>query len=306
MLTEKKILILKSGRDDFEKYYIEHMQNKFVVTAQIYNNYSGMKGTITWLWAEIFRLPLLSIWYGGWKNNLDKYHTIIVFDNNLNWSIISFIKKRNPNARIIAWYWNIVNKKNSMPYKYGLSCEQWSFNPSDCKKYGMNYNHQFYFNVQDKDTNTDTDIDFFFIGKDKNRINKIEKLEKQLTEAGYKTDFRVLRDNTSKRKQSALYINKPINYKDVLSLIRHSKCIVELNQELQNGMTVRTLESFFLNKKLLTDNQYVVNSYKSSNIMFLSSNIQKEELDRFMKTPFLSYSEICETYNFQHWIKGFE
>lgn len=83
MIEKKnKILILKSDKDNFERFYIKNMQTENIKTVPIYRVNDGIMWKILWLWQEILELPLYWIWYGKWKESLRQYDTLILFDSN--------------------------------------------------------------------------------------------------------------------------------------------------------------------------------------------------------------------------------
>ena len=144
-MKDKTILILKSERDDFEKFYSQHMRTKTVDVRSVYKSEKGIVWYLMIFWIQKFKLPFQFIWYGQWKKNIKSYKTIIIFDRVLSYKIISYIKKRNPECRLIFWFWNIVKKP--LPEQYSRICEGWSFDEGDCKKYHLKRNIQFYFDL---------------------------------------------------------------------------------------------------------------------------------------------------------------
>lgn len=299
----KKTLILKSDRDDFEQFYIENMQSEKITTVPIYKCRKGLSWKLCVLWVEKFRLPFSEIWYREWKKSLNYYDMIIVFDRNLNWNVVSYIKKHNADARIIAWYWNIITPRNKLPDKYKKYCEEWSFNPSDCRKCGISFNNQFYFPQKAKD-NCRISVDFFFIGMDKGRIEKLERLSFFLRELGFSTDFRVVRDKTSKGKKSEFYQENPIPYRETIAYMKRSRCIVELKQDNQDGMTVRALEAAFYQKKLLTDcNIFEKENSMGGNVLYVGQLVSAKQIREFMDKPFVPFD--VGNFTFEAWADRF-
>ena len=300
-----QILILKSNKDDFEKYYIEHMQLPNVKTVPIYKYNSGLLWKIMVLWIEKLELPYSSIWYGNWKKEIEKYDSVIIFDRNLNWNILRYIKRKKEKCKVIAWYWNLINSKNRVPVKYRKYCEEWTFDSEDARKYNIMLNTQFYFEQEYYEE--DKKDDCFFVGADKNRIDDIERLYDLIDSLGYKSQFYVIKDKTSKNKKSRLYINKHISYEQVVEYIHKCECIVEINRGSQVGLTVRTLEAVFNNKKLITNNKCICKEpfYNRNNILIIDSNTTKETIGSFMKCEFVPYGDKIKEYDFGAWLGRF-
>ena len=128
--------------------------------------------------------------------------------------------------------------------------------------------------------------------------------------AGLKCDFHILRTkNTPKEENLEPYYSKEwVSYPEYLKRARQSMCMLEILQNGQSGMTVRTLEALFFNKKLITDNKSALGFpfYHPDNIYILDKNCNDNLID-FMKRPYHNISEdIIAPYRIENWIKQFE
>lgn len=316
----KKILILKSDRGDFEKYYIEHMQAENIKTVSIHRYNDGIMWKLTWLWREIFKLPCSHIWFGNWKRELSDYDEIIVFDNNLNWNILKYINKKNPKARIIAWYWNFIKKKKQLvPKKYRRICEIWSFDKGDCIKYGIKQNTQFYVGEMREQEDLST-YSAIFVGKDKGRYEKIMEIKNFLVKNGFSVYVNVVRDKSSlisriKEKVSVIFCQsyckkdygKPLSYYQLIKKIEKSKCIIDIPQKGQTGMTARVLEALFFHKKLITSDKTLLNFewFREENILIWDGRPSEDKVNSFFEVPYIKIGEIEKKYSFEQWIRNF-
>ena len=87
----------------------------------------------------------LYFFLGNWKKRVKEYSTFILFDNGYTDYISKYIKKKNPNSRIIFWYWNsLVEGKGKVITKSKTIDEVWTYNLKDANKNKLNYNTQFY------------------------------------------------------------------------------------------------------------------------------------------------------------------
>ena len=155
------ILILKDNYNSFEQYYLDKL-NECGVDAEFYYISSSILRKVFTHYA----LPFESLWYGGWKNNLDTYYCIIVFDSLHSINLLKYIRKRY-RKRLIFWHWNPIKKDKEISIwkETKKMCEHWTFNPSDVEKYGMNLNNQFFFYQNQKDISKEESA--FFVGTDK-------------------------------------------------------------------------------------------------------------------------------------------
>lgn len=304
-MSFKKILIIKGEYNSFEKYYLKNMRMENCSTLSYYNDRKNFS-TIRKLWIHL-GLPYEQIWYNTWKNDIDIYDIIIVFDSIVNSKIIKYIDKyRKRNSRLIFWHWNTINtdllKRNYESTK--TICEHWTFDPYDSVKYNMNLNNQFFFKKGFICNKIKWDI--YFIGSDKGRYLKLEGIKKKLSNLNIKANIEVLRDKTSLEKGD-LYINNHKRYEEILEDIKSCKCILELCQEGQEGLTARALESIFLGKKLITNNKSIKKEvfYDESNILLLEDGWE-EKVECFIKKPYKNVDdEILKRYSFEGWIDGF-
>lgn len=290
----KRTLILKSDKDEFEKFYIDRMQTSDVITRPIYKYWRGIGWILQVVWIEKLHFPFEQIWYGRWWEELEGIERIIVFDRNLGWKILENIKKRKSNIQIIVWYWNIVKK--NIPKQYMKFCEVWSFDRNDCKKFDYKCNTQFYFpdfQLQEKEYVQDV----IFVGRDKGRYGTLKEIEKDLIKYGVNINMKVIKDETSM-----------IDYKELLNEISRSKAILDVPQEGQEGMTARVMESIFLRKKLITTNTNILyKEYFDKQNMYVWG-MDKRDLKEFLNDSYRDNKKnvkMRKFYSFTEWIKRF-
>lgn len=136
----------------------------------------------------------------------------------------------------------------------------YSFQKSDCEKYGFDYTNQIYSKVdlsQYQDGMNASDV--YFIGAEKGRIKEIYDIYLYLKDHGLNCDFNVV---VSKKKKpdydekypGICFITRRIGYTEILEKISGTRCILELCQEGQDGLTMRFYEAMFYNKLLITNN----------------------------------------------------
>lgn len=101
-------------------------------------------------------------------------------------------------------------------------------------------------------------------------------------------------------------IDKAIDYNIILKETSSAKCIVELLKMGQEGYTLRTIESLFLSKKLITNNKNIIKEdfYNPNNIFILDNNYNN--IKKFLERPYKSISnEIKEKYLTRSWVSRF-
>lgn len=304
--TETKCLVLFNARWSIHRYMIEKINMDHVKVAPMYKVYKrDIKYIAAVLWLQKCKLPFQALWYGDWKKEIYDYDMIIVNAANLNWQILSYIKKKNPRTRLIVWYWDIVNEENQLDEKYKSICEIWSFDAKDCERYGMFHNTQFcYFDDLGR---KDILFDVMFVGRDKGRMQQLEEICDLLRKKGLTVYTYVQRDKREKG-HSEKKISKPMEYKEILNLVAQSRCIIDIPKAGQTGITMRVLEALFYSKKLITTDKDIFKAefYNAANI-FIWDNPSEEELQHFFSIPYEPVSnEILNKYTFAAWIRNFE
>ncbi|MEC3875078.1 hypothetical protein [Chryseobacterium salviniae] len=281
-------------------YFVPFMKKKGVICSPSFKKVSNI-GRILRLIS--FKTGLKkSIWYGEWKEHAKFAETVIIFATN-RYDFIEYLADKHPNLRIIVWYWNPVfrcfeptklNKKN---------IEYWSFDEEDCKKYNLKFNTTFYLDNIEINNNSVKEYDVLFLGADKRRKVLLDKINANLISAKIKTLFHIVPDKDQPNPQNI----KPLSYADYLQLISKTKCIFDYIQKGQSGNTVRTMESIFLGKKLITNdiNIQKENFYDSSNVFVLEYD-DFNKINEFINTPFKKLkSEVVDYYDFSNWLKRF-
>lgn len=195
--------------------------------------------------------------WNSWKKNIKKYDYWILFNDTdqIN-EIAAFIKNKNPNAKILFYCWDIhhiiTDSTNADATAY--------FDKILAEKYNSFYLHQFYNNniLYQKLPEI---YSYFWIGREKKeRESELKKIKNYLSDI-------------SNGYWNTLTSAKPdMDYaEEYLKLLQQSKIIVEVTQNSQEGLTLRTMESIFYEKKLITNNTSILkyNFYKPENIFII-------------------------------------
>ena len=92
---------------------------------------------------------------------------------------------------------------------------------------------------------------------------------------------------------------------DVASIMRRSKCVLDIQHPDQTGLTMRTIETVGSKKKIITTNKDIINYdfYDPSNILIIDRN--NPQINReFIRGPFHGISEsIRYKYTLAGWLE---
>ena len=125
--------------------------------------------------------------------------------------------------------------------------EVWTFDKKDSLQYNLKYNPQFYtYNI--KLPKRDLKYDILFLGRDKGRKESIQEWKTLFEQNNLKVNLCIIENEKDY-----------IPYPKYLTMLSESKTILDFVAPGQSGLTLRTMESLFLEKKLITNNQDIKN-----------------------------------------------
>lgn len=287
-----------------KEFHAMKAQERGINVEQVFRNVPKILKAIRRVHIEL-DLPFISFWISEWKEKILDYDVVIIHASKLTPPVVRFIRKKEPNIRIIIWYWNPVDKCVDINKFKKYDCELWTFDEMDHEKYALNYNTQYYFNDVIL-PNTDDNIDVFFVGGDKGRIANLVSLKEKLDNQNISNYFHI----TSTGKENINYKNyysSRISYDEILKYIASCKVIVDYVAEKQTGLTLRPLEAMFFKKKLITNDKSIENKdfYRKDNIFIIGKD-EFKDLKAFIEAPYREIPEdVVSRYDFSEWINRF-
>lgn len=238
-------------------------------------------------------------WFDKYKN----YDVIIVFDCSFTtgdeYELNYILNKASDKTRLIYYHWNIVDTNISIKNTFNIPrWEHCTFDFNDSKKYNMHFVDTFYVDIYEHKNQAIIKRDLFYIGIDKKeRRAFVNKLKDYCESINLNSMFYIV--------DSVLFGNTKISYNKVIEYVKSSKCIVEIQKPSQTGLTLRALESLFFKKKLITNNQSIVNYkfFNQNNILIVNEN-NFEEINYFLDKPYVNIDDsIIENYKFDSWLR---
>lgn len=289
------ILVIKSGRDSFEKVTNKFLENKceIIESEMIIANERGLKK----------RNKAISFF----KKEAKKYKKIIIFDDIILY-LCSLLYSKNS----YLWLWNVYNgslKNRIRLFIANINHRVYTFDKNDAKKYNLKYNTQFFSKkVADsyKTSNDKTCNDMYFVGIDKGRYELLYNIFRYMKKYQMKPLFQMFPDD-EKNYKGDFIIDQLIDYTDVLKNVQESKAVLDICKSGQFGMTYRAMEALFYDKKIVTNNTHYreIPFYSPEAIYFLEDGL--EGLKDFIEAPKVKYDEkIKDYYSIENWFKRFE
>lgn len=255
--------------------------------------------------------------------SLVSYDVVILCQCLYAEDVIQYIRKFNPNCRLIYWMWNSYKGGTVSPlyndkkifrricldeFKDRYNLEIWSFDHIDCANFNLKYNNTFCAKLHNiKPSQVKYDVGFW--GLDKGRINIIKKLAIQFNELGVTYCMKVIPDKRTsyKNEDKSFFAEGPMPYEKFVQKELEAHCLLEIVQEGQADITWRTLEAQFYGRKLITNCHNVKNYdfYNPQNIFILGED-SLDSLKIFISEPVKKIDEnILRKYKLDGWLENF-
>lgn len=153
-----------------------------------------------------------------------------------------------------------------------------TFDPKDAEEFGFIYTNQLYSSVDMHSTRLEKDL--FYIGNIKNRSKLLNALANLAQENRVKVEILLTGnvDDELKSKAGVSALKKSIPYKEMLKMMQQCRCILDITQEMQSGITLRYYEAVVYNKKLLSNNPNI-KSLPFYNDRYMKIYHQIEDID---------------------------
>lgn len=218
---------------------------------------------------------------------------------NLFYAINSII---NQDVHKYFWIWNPIKVERYDYYKRffdrikKIGFQASTFDPANAQMFDISAFDQFFRMQNEKGVNEEILYDFYFIGFPKNRENIIHEFEEKLS-VDYSTKFKIVHN-----------IKEYVPYSENVASVRHARCLIDLVQSGQSGLTLRPLEALAFQKKLITNNPTLIkyDFYHPQNIFIIGVD-NWEDIHAFMSSPLYPVSsDIILKYDVLLWINHYK
>ena len=238
------------------------------------------------------RLPLKRIWFNKYNlSNLpyrkeDDYIIIMTDPALCNYSKEYMEKlKAKGNIKMVLLMINSLNRmKKVISPMLPLFDRIYTFDRREARKYKFYYYPTIYSTVDLRNTKKKNAIDCFFVGVAKDRLDKLVKIYDHLEAGHAQCVFYIsgVKKHAQVKREGIVY-NEWLSYQDVLDKVAESETILEVMDDNNAGVTLRTLEAICYNKKLITDNIKIKdNDFYSSQYMQLIDYHRLDGLTEFI------------------------
>ena len=232
------------------------------------------------------------------------------------------LKKNLKNSKFILYMWDSFKNKKESKRLVKYFDKVYSFDKEDCKKYKINFLPLFYIDKYDNKSFQEIEFkyDISFVGTGHEDrfliINKIQNNLKRFNTNNYFYlflqskkiyFFRKIFDKRLKNAKIEDFHFKSLAHEEIINISEKSKAILDIQRDIQSGLTMRTIEiALGMRKKLITTNLDIkeYDFYDKNNILIIDRKnpiINKE----FLETNYHELNEkIYQEYSIKNWIKN--
>jgi hypothetical protein len=214
------------------------------------------------------------------------YEYVIIFDSNIWLDNLEEFKSYFINSKIIIWYWNVIKDVERLERVKDSGLKIFTFDDADSEKFGLNFGNQFHW-IESDQVVDQIKYDVVYIGRSKNRLSEIEKIYLKCKDLNLRTFFYVVRDKKMQSSNVLTLVDEFMPYDQALDVVKKSQIIVDINSDLQSGMSLRPLEAMALKKKLITNCKACrkLYPYSNENLLYLNDAlINDDNFKIFIKT----------------------
>lgn len=326
---KKKIWILSSG-NTFSKKILKLYNNdeeiKFIHGIKDEKNkiIRKIRKKIKNISYENFlKIPFKKIIFRDFFNEFEfdgKKGVVVIFATSQyskNENFIKWLTSKYKDIKFVLWMWDACGileksgiKIEKLPEMYHKIA---TFDRNDAKKYNFEFFPQFHNrkileNYTESGKKNNKGVSFF--GVDGGRLDILTAILRKLKELKEEPSFYIVKDKgksyINNNSEIMPYLNEEfLSYEECLEKMSNSQVILEIMRETQTGLTLRSLESLFMEKKLITNNKDILNYdfYNKNNILIIDS--VDDITEEFFSTPYeKTAEEILNKYTVEAWVKN--
>lgn len=206
---------------------------------------------VNWIWYSLFSLSQLS---------LSKGDLIILVNGTLNYYDSKYINKirKKSGVKFACVFLDPINRLANCRILNQVKLSNFdyigTFDKGNAESMNWNYIGNVY-SRKNMESDNEPEIDLYFLGV--NKDNRLDILSQIVDKSGGLRKRFILSGHCLRDTWKEDILCKSISYKENISNVMMSNCLLELVQEGQVGATARYCEAVVYGKKLLTNNRDV-------------------------------------------------
>ena len=266
---------------------------------------------------RLVKLPFKGIWNPSYFRSPFRDNKPVCFLLFRDWvsldaytGYIDWLKRHYPGSKFVWFLHDFIVNHNDFYTGEVLDIGHYksvfdlvfSCHPSEAQEHGLTF-HKVPVSRLFDPGNHARQCDVLFVGKDKGRLERLERIYDQLTGKGACCRFFVSEASVKESSREGIVIlDRPMPYITTHKWISESGCLLELRADSRAGETLRASEALIYGKKLITDYTALKESpdFDTANIRFLGPGDDTEGVDiQFMTQPLAVPAEKTEAFRKQ-------
>lgn len=251
--------IRNAVKDVANAYTFVPFKSEFIRKAHMLHNCRPLNSLV--------ELPLKKPWFdralrGMDLDREDRIYFLLYESFHLSYSrrFLCFLKEQYPNSKLCFMFLNPVIDLiwGKLQKEADLLDVMITFNKKDAEKYNIIFCEDQPYKLPIYEDPEIPESDVFFIGADKGRLSKLLAIYEKMKIAGLRCDFHIVGVSEENQKYSDdIVYNRKIPYTEVLARVNATKCVLEVLQNNENYLSIRTSEALQYHRKLLTESSIV-------------------------------------------------
>ena len=225
------------------------------------------------------------------------------------------IREVSPNTELVFYNWDAISNFPITKDNFAFFDRAYTFDSEDVKNFNLNFLPLFY---SYSDSKEKEDLDYSLVvtvkkGKYADLHNIVSQLDEiysqkfcfMYLQSKFVYRYYKLFDKSFKGAKKNDFSYSFLPAQEVESIFNRSKIVVDIVMGKQTGLTLRTIETLHLKKKLITNNEHIKEYpfYCEDNIL-ICKNGDKINFDSpFFKKPFNDNYALSEQYSLHSFVK---
>ena len=235
--------------------------------------------------------------------------------------VLLLLEDRFPSSQRIMYQWDSSKNLRFFEDQILWFNRVFTFDNSDADRFGVKHKSLFFNSLHTQSSTGPVKAGkMTFVGTHhSNRFRFIRKFLDENPRLKRNSDIRLFRPITSFLRALVFnrteleganisdFVTRPVKELEVLRILSESEFILDITQQDQVGLTIRTFEALGLGRKLITTNPNIKNYqfYDARNI-FIVDEYNLRVSDKFLSLPYVPLSDdVLEMYYVNNWVKEF-
>lgn len=206
------------------------------------------------------------------KENAEKKYEFIFSNDVLDIEIIKNYRRSYPTAHMVLYIDDSVANMRGVEKTFSYYDRVLTFDKNDSESYGIDFRPLFYSDdfAMRRSKEAKIEYDISFVGtchSDRLKIiNSIQKNNPELKcyffcylQSWFMYYYHYLREPEYRTREKSFFQFKPLSMEKVADIMHSSRAIIDIQHPAQTGLTMRTIETLGLGKKLITTNRDIAN-----------------------------------------------